>query len=255
MGAWAGDRPVPAGRLRREYLGQEDGAGHCAASGADGGADDVGEGGEAGDLGAGGVADGGEDGGGGGDEDVLAEALGAEGAFGVGFLDEDRGDLGDVADGGDEVVVQVLGAAGEVFLHQREADALGDAAFDLAFGEGGVDGAAEVVGGGELEELDGAEGGVDGELGDLGAVAVDGVGDALAVGVEGGGRRVVAFLGGEDVAVRGRRGGWRGRGCGRRRRRGGRGRGRGGRRGRRWRGGGWRRASARAARRAALPEM
>ena len=41
---------------------------------------------------------------------------------------------------------------------------------------------------------------VDRELGDLRAVAVDGVGDALAVGVERRGRRVVALLGGEDVA-------------------------------------------------------
>ena len=181
--------------------------------------------------------------------------LAPKGPSGSGFSMRMECDLRDVADGGDEVVVQVLGAAGEVFLHQRQADALGDAAFDLAFGEGGVDGAAEVVGGGELEELDRAEGGVDGELGDLGAVAVDGVGGALAVGVERRGRRVVAFLGGEDVAVRGRRGGWRGRWCGRRRRRGGRGRGRGGRRGRRWRGGGWRRGARGRRAAAALPEM
>ena len=208
-GSFIGRRPAgralprrrAGGRRRGAYLQQEDGGVIARPPGAEGGADDVGEGGEVGDRVAGGVADGGEDGRGGGDEDVLAEALGAEGAFGVGGLDEDGLDFRDVADGGDEVVVQVVGAAGEVFLHEREADALGDAALDLAFGEGGVDGAAEVVGGGELQELHGAEGGVDGELGDLGAVAVDGVGGALAVGVEGGGGRVVAFLGGEDVAL------------------------------------------------------
>ena len=37
-----------------------------------------------------------------------------------------------VADGRDQIVVQILGAAGDVFLHQRHADALRDAAFDLA---------------------------------------------------------------------------------------------------------------------------
>src|SRR5690606_12604398 len=121
---------------------------------------------------------------------------------GVGGLDQDRPDLGDVADGGDQVVVQIVGAAGEVFLHQREADALGDAALDLALGQRRVDGAAEVVGGGDLQQPDGAEGGGDGELGDLGAVAVDGVGGALAIGVERRRGRVVAFFRGDDVALR-----------------------------------------------------
>ena len=47
----------------------------------------------------------------------------------------------------------------------------------------------------------GAEAGVDGELDELRAVAVDGVGRALAVGVERGGRRVVGRLRREDSAV------------------------------------------------------
>ena len=125
-------------------------AGHAPAlRGADRREHPVGQGGEAGDLGAGGVADGVEDRGRGRDQHVLAEALGAERALGVGLLDQDRHDLGHVADGRDQVVVQVLGAAGQVFLHQRHADALGDAALDLALGQRRVDRPADVVGGGD----------------------------------------------------------------------------------------------------------
>ena len=53
--------------------------------------------------------------------------------------------------------------------------------------------------------------GVDRELGELRAEAVDGVGRALAVGVERRGRRVEGRLGGEDVAVARRRAARRGR--------------------------------------------
>ena len=56
---------------------------------------------------------------------------------------------GHVADRRDQVVVQVLGAAGDVLLHQRHADALGDAALDLALDQRRVDRAADVVGGGD----------------------------------------------------------------------------------------------------------
>ncbi len=43
--------------------------------------------------------------------------------------------------------MQVFALAGEEFFHERHAQALGDAAFDLAFDESGVDGAAYVVDG------------------------------------------------------------------------------------------------------------
>ena len=86
--------------------------------------------------------------------------------------------------------MQVLGAAGDVFLHQRHADALRDAAFDLAFDEQRVDRLADIMGGGDLEQLDRAEADVDLELGDLRAEAVDGIGLALAL------RRRAALVGG-----------------------------------------------------------
>ena len=162
----------------------------------------MGEGGQARDLGPGGVADGVQDGGGGGDEDVFAQTLGAEGAFGIRHFDQQRGDGGDVGGGGDEVVMQVFGPAGDVFLHQGEADALGDAAFDLACGEEGVDRAAKVVGGGDAVQGYRAERGVHRQFHHLRAIAVDGVGTALAIGVERGGGGVVGRFGRQGVAAR-----------------------------------------------------
>ena len=50
-----------------------------------------------------------------------------------------------VADGRDQIIVQVLAAAGMKLLHQREAEPLRDAAFDLAFHQRRVDRAADVV--------------------------------------------------------------------------------------------------------------
>src|SRR5439155_26562848 len=64
--------------------------------------------GDTGDPHPGGVADGGEDGGRGGDQRRLAYALGAEGAVRLGVLDQVGFDGRHVADGGDQVVVQVL---------------------------------------------------------------------------------------------------------------------------------------------------
>ncbi len=92
-----------------------------------------------------------QDGGGGGDQGGLADALGAVGAERVGVLDQDGLDRRHVADGRDEIVVQVLGPAGHVFLHQREPEALGDAAVDLALDQRRVDRAADVVGGDDAQ--------------------------------------------------------------------------------------------------------
>src|SRR4051794_30048602 len=128
----------------------------------------------AGETGAGGVADGGEDGGGGGDQRRLAHALGAEGTAGLCLLDQVGLDGRHVADGGDQVVVQVLGAAGNEFLYQRHAEPLGDATVDLALHQRRIDGAADVVGGDDLDRLGGAERGVDLHFGHLRGEAVGG---------------------------------------------------------------------------------
>ena len=150
---------------------------------------------------AGGVADGVEDRRRGRDQHMLAQPLGAERSFRIGNLDQDGLDRRHVADGRDQIVVQILGAAGDVFLHQRHADALRDAALDLAFDQQRVDRLADIVRGGDLDQLHRAELQVDLEFGDLRAIAIDGVGLALALGVERQRRRIVGFLGAEDEAV------------------------------------------------------
>ena len=62
-----------------------------------------------------------------------------------------------VADGGDQIVVQVLGAAGQILLHQREAQPLRDAALDLALDQGRIDRAADIVRGDDAQHLHRAE--------------------------------------------------------------------------------------------------
>ena len=57
-----------------------------------------------------------------------------------------------VADRRDQVVVQVLAAAGDELLHQRHAEPLRDAALDLAFDQGRIDRAADIVGGRDLQD-------------------------------------------------------------------------------------------------------
>jgi uncharacterized protein YcnI len=50
-------------------------------------------------------------------------------------LDDPADHLRHVAEGWDEIVMQVLGAPGDVLLHQRKADALRRAAVDLTVGD------------------------------------------------------------------------------------------------------------------------
>jgi hypothetical protein len=90
--------------------------------------------------------------------------------------------------------VQVLGAAREVLLHQRQTEALGDAALDLALDQGRVDGLADVVGRHHAQHLHRAELEVDLDNGNLGGEGIGRVGNALAVGVERRRRRIEGAL-------------------------------------------------------------
>ena len=96
--------------------------------------------------------------------------------------------------------MQVLGPAGQVLFHQREADPLRDTALDLAPGKGGVDHPAKVMRGGDLQEAYCAKGLVDFKFHNLRAVAIQGVGRALSVSVQPRGWRVIGFLGRKRVA-------------------------------------------------------
>lgn len=126
------------------------------------------------DADAGGVVDGVADGGGGGDGGDFADALCAVRAVGGGFFDDDGGDLGGVFDAGHFVAGEGVGEGDalldDVFFGEGVAEAHDDAAFDLALEADGVDGAADVVGGDDFEDVDFAgvevyfdEGGLGGE--------------------------------------------------------------------------------------------
>ena len=138
------------------------------------------------------VADGPQDCRCGGDQRRLADTLGTKRSLGLAILDQMDLHGWHIANRGDEIVVQVLGTAGDEFLDQRQAQALGDAAVDLPFHQGRVDGPADVVGGHDRGYFAGAEADVDLHLGHLRGKAVRGVGDALAVLVERRGRRIPA---------------------------------------------------------------
>ena len=98
--------------------------------------------------------------------------------------------------------MQVVGAAVDVFLHQRHADPLGDAAMDLAFDLGRIDGAADVVRGVDVQQRHRAELDVDLDLGDLRRERVGRVRHALAVGVERHRRRIEMAGADEQVGMR-----------------------------------------------------
>ena len=98
--------------------------------------------------------------------------------------------------------MQVLGPARHVILHEGHADALGDAAMDLALHLGRIDGLAHVVRRGDAQGPDPSQLQVHLDLGDLGGEAVGGVRHALSRRVELGGRRIEAPPAAQHVAVR-----------------------------------------------------
>ena len=96
--------------------------------------------------------------------------------------------VGQVERGRDEVVGERRVADPPVvdhdLLHQRQADALGDAALELAEQLERVQDPADVLGGGEVDQADEAELGVDVDHGPVGGEGERHVGVALAVVVE-----------------------------------------------------------------------
>src|SRR5258706_8049155 len=91
------------------------------------------------------------------DEARLADSLGAERAERFLVLDQDTTHAGGVADGRNEIVVQVFGAPGNVLFHEREPEALKRAALDLTFNQHGVDGTPDIVRGMQLDNTRRAE--------------------------------------------------------------------------------------------------
>ena len=157
---------------------------------------------DAGGAHAGGVMDGAQDGRRGRHQAGLAHALGAGGAERLAILDQDAVDLGHVADRRDQIVVQILGAAGQILLHQRQPQPLGDAALDLAFDQGGIDRLADIVRGHDAQHLHRAQLDIDLDRRHLGGEGIGGIGHALAVGVERRGRRIEGALAHQRAGAR-----------------------------------------------------
>ena len=131
---------------------------------------------------------------------MFAQTLGTVGAMGIGHFHDDRVDRGNVAHGRDQIIMQVFGAARNVFLHQRHAEPLRDAALHLPFDQQRVDCAPDIMGGGEMQRADEAELQVNRHRHQMRRIAELGIGRALPVGIQRAGQRIVAFGGAQDVA-------------------------------------------------------
>ena len=97
--------------------------------------------------------------------------------------------------------MEVFGFAGDEFFHQGKANALGNAPFNLAFDQFGIDRLAHIMGGGDPVELDGAKCRINGQFGNLCAKAVLGIGRTLAFIVLGRRWRIVGFLGYKHITA------------------------------------------------------
>ena len=139
---------------------------------------------------AGRVMDGAEDGRGRRHQRGLADSLGARGTERLAILDQEALDLRHVAHGRNEIVVQVLGAAGQILLHQREAQPLRHAALDLALDERRIDRPADIVRGHDAQDLHRAQLDIDFDFGQLRGESIGRIGHALPIGIERRGRRI-----------------------------------------------------------------
>ena len=86
-------------------------------------------------------------------------------------------------------------------FHQRHAQSLRDAAFDLALDQHGIDGAPDIMRGGDLQNFDLAQFDVDLDLGQMRAEAIDRIRIALAVLVERRRRRIEGLLRRDHIAM------------------------------------------------------
>src|ERR1019366_1727561 len=129
---------------------------------------------------AGGVLDGVEDCRSGAVHGKFADAFGAAGAVDAGCLLEIDADGREVGGGGHDVVGHLAVAHEAVsvyaFFVESVADALGDAALNLAPGEDGVDDLADLLQGVEVGDLGRVGESINGDLGDVDGPGIGGVG-------------------------------------------------------------------------------
>src|ERR1700730_6723313 len=97
--------------------------------------------------------------------------------------------------------MQVLAFAGKEFLHQGHAESLSNAAFDLAFNQSWIDGAANIVRSNNFQNAHCAELNIHRNFRQVRAESVDRVWNSLPVFIEWSSWRIECLFGGEHVAV------------------------------------------------------
>src|SRR4030088_1996586 len=136
-----------------------------------------------------------EDGRRGRDHRLLTDSFGAEGTDGRTLLDQYGFYRRHVSRGWNQVVVQILAFAGCELFHERHAQSLRDATFDLTLNQRGIDGSSYIVSSRNPEDAHGSEFDIYLHLGQMRAETVHGIGIPLTILVErAGGRIECGFL-------------------------------------------------------------
>ena len=131
----------------------------------------------------------------------LADALRPPGPGGLGLLDDIRLDRWHVPDGGDQVIVQIFGFAGDIFFHEGQAEPLRDATMNLPFDLLRIERAPHVMGGGDAGDLNRAQIQIDLHVGDLCGKPVGSVWFSLATFVKRLGGGIEIPFADQDVAA------------------------------------------------------
>src|SRR5258707_2240839 len=142
-----------------------------------------------------------EDGGRSRDHRLLPDSLGAEGTDGRTLFNQYGFYRRHVARRGNQVVVQILPFAGRELFHERHAQSLCGAAFDLTLNQSGIDGPSDIMGGRNPEHAHGSEFDIHLHLGHVRAKTVYGIGIPLTILVERAGRRIERIFLRQDVPI------------------------------------------------------
>src|SRR5207302_5808991 len=132
---------------------------------------------------------------------LLANTLGAKWADGRGIFYKDGLNRRHVAGGWNQIVMKILALAGEELLHQGHPQTLGSTPLDLSLDEYWVDGAADIMCGGNFQDAHRAEFDIDFNFSQVRAEAENGIGNTLTIFVERAGGWIECGFAGENVSV------------------------------------------------------
>src|SRR5438270_309423 len=172
-----------------------------SARGEDGGANPVRSRGHYANANADGVVNRVEDGGRSGDHRLLPDSLSAEGTDGRTLFDQYGFYRRHVACRWNQVVVQILSFAGREFLHERHAQSLRDAAFNLTLNQCRIDGPSHIMSGCDPQHAHGSKFDIYLQLGQVHAEAIHSIRISLTILVERAGRRIERAFLRQDMAV------------------------------------------------------